>query len=231
MGKLTKRKKAIKAALGERKLRTSEEAFELLKSMPPAKFDESVDVSINLGVDPKKSDQMVRSSTVLPNGTGKTVRVAVFAQGKAAEDAQAAGADLVGFADLVAQVKGGAINFDLVIATPDAMPVVGQLGPLLGPRGLMPNPKVGTVTTDVVTAVKNAKGGQVRYRIDKGGIIHCPIGKVSFGSMRLKENLEALIKDLVKAKPSTSKGVYLRKVSVSTTMGPGIFLDKAGLPV
>lgn len=231
MGKLTKRKKAIKAALGERKLRTSEEAFELLKSMPAAKFDESVDVSINLGVDPRKSDQMVRSSTVLPNGTGKTVRVAVFAQGKAAEDAQAAGADLVGFADLVAQVKGGAINFDLVIATPDAMPVVGQLGPLLGPRGLMPNPKVGTVTTDVVTAVKNAKGGQVRYRIDKGGIIHCPIGKVSFGSMRLKENLEVLIKDLVKAKPSTSKGVYLRKVSVSATMGPGIVLDKAGLPV
>lgn len=230
MGKVTKHRKTIKEALGERKLRTAEEAFELLKSLSRAKFDESVEVSINLGVDPRKSDQVVRSSTVLPNGTGKAVRVAVFAQGKAAEDAKAAGADIVGFADLVAQVKGGAINFDLVIATPDAMPVVGQLGPLLGPRGLMPNPKVGTVTPDVVTAVKNAKGGQVRYRTDKGGIIHCPIGKVSFGSTQLKENLEALVKDLVKAKPGTSKGVYLRKVSVSSTMGPGIVLDKAGLP-
>jgi large subunit ribosomal protein L1 len=184
---------------------------------------------VNLGVDPRKSDQVVRGSTVLPNGTGKTVRVAVFAQGANAEAAKSAGADVVGFEDLAAAVKAGELNFDVVIASPDAMRVVGQLGQILGPRGLMPNPKVGTVTPDVVTAIKNAKGGQVRYRTDKAGIIHCSIGKVDFEINKLKENLQALLADLQKAKPSTSKGVYIRKVTVSTTMGPGIGVDQATL--
>jgi large subunit ribosomal protein L1 len=190
------------------------------------KFDESVDVAVNLGVDPRKSDQTVRGSTVLPRGTGKTVRVAVFAQGARAEAAREAGADRVGLEDLVAEVKAGQINFDVVIASPDTMAVVGQLGPILGPRGLMPNPKVGTVTPDVAVAVRNAKGGQVRYKTDKAGIIHCPIGKVSFEIAALRENLEILIADLVKAKPSTAKGVYLEKITVSTTMGPGIVVDR-----
>jgi large subunit ribosomal protein L1 len=193
-----------------------------LKELPTAKFSESVDVSVNLGVDPRKSDQVVRGSTVLPNGTGKTVRVAVFTAGPNAEAAKEAGADIVGMEDLADEVKKGNMDFDIVVASPDAMRVVGQLGQILGPRGLMPNPKVGTVTPDVATAVKNAKGGQVRYRTDRGGIIHCSIGKVDFDAGKLKENLQSLIADLQKAKPSTAKGVYLKKITVSTTMGPGI---------
>jgi large subunit ribosomal protein L1 len=190
---------------------------------------EAIDVAVMLGVDPRKSDQAVRGATVLPNGTGKSARVAVFAQGANAEAAKEAGADVVGLDDLAAQVKAGQLDFDVVIATPDAMRVVGQLGQILGPRGLMPNPKVGTVTADVATAVKNAKAGQVRYRTDKKGIIHCTLGKVSFESSALKENLEALLADLKKAKPSTSKGVYLRKISVSSTMGPGLTVDQGSL--
>ncbi|MDH5501345.1 MAG: 50S ribosomal protein L1, partial [Gammaproteobacteria bacterium] len=196
-----------------------------------AKFPESVDVAVNLGVDPRKSDQVVRGSTVLPNGTGKTVRVAVFAQGENADKAKAAGADIVGFEDLAEKVKGGEMNFDVVIATPDAMRVVGQLGQILGPRGLMPNPKVGTVTADVTTAVKNAKAGQVRYRTDKAGIIHCPIGRADFDVTALKENLLVLLADLKKAKPSTSKGAYLKRLTVSSTMGPGVNVDHAALDV
>jgi large subunit ribosomal protein L1 len=190
---------------------------------------ESVDAAVNLGVDPRKSDQVVRGSTVLPHGTGKNVRVAVFAQGANAETAKEAGADLVGFEDLAASVKGGELNFDVAIATPDAMRVVGQLGQILGPRGLMPNPKVGTVTTDVATAVRNAKAGQVRYRTDKKGIIHCSIGKANFEANKLQENLQVLLTDLKKAKPATSKGIYIRKVTVSTTMGPGVAVDQATL--
>ena len=197
--------------------------------MAAAKFPESVDVCVNLGVDPRKSDQVVRGSTVLPNGTGKTVRVAVFAQGENADKAQAAGADIVGFEDLAESIKGGSMDFDVVIASPDAMRVVGQLGQILGPRGLMPNPKVGTVTPDVAAAVKNAKAGQVRYRTDKAGIIHCTIGKVDFEANALKENLEALLADLNKAKPSSAKGVYMKKITVSTTMGPGLQVDQATL--
>ncbi|CAG0911485.1 unnamed protein product, partial [Cyprideis torosa] len=185
-----------------------------------------MDVAVNLGIDPRKSDQVVRGSTVLPNGTGKTVRVAVFAQGENADKAKEAGADLVGFDDLAADIKAGNMDFDVVIATPDAMRVVGQLGQVLGPRGLMPNPKVGTVTPDVVGAVNNAKAGQVRYRADKGGIVHCSIGKVDFDAAKLEENLNALLADLVKAKPSAAKGVYLKKVSVSSTMGPGVAVDQ-----
>lgn len=206
-----------------------DEAFAQMKALATAKFDESVDVSVNLGVDPRKSDQMVRGSTVMPNGTGKTVRVAVFAQGDAAESASTAGADIIGMDDLAEEVKGGNLDFDVVIAAPDAMRVVGQLGKILGPRGLMPNPKVGTVTPDVATAVKNAKAGQVQYRTDKAGIIHCSIGKASFDVSALRENLEALITDLNKAKPSASKGVYLKKITVSSTMGPGLGVDKASL--
>jgi large subunit ribosomal protein L1 len=202
-----------------------EEALALVKDCAGAKFNEAVDVSVNLGIDARKSDQVVRGSTVLPNGTGKTIRVAVFAQGNNAEAAKAAGADVVGFDDLAEQVKAGNINFDLVIATPDAMRVVGQLGQILGPRGLMPNPKVGTVTADVTTAVKNAKAGQVQYRADKAGIVHCTIGKASFDVKALHENLQALMAGLIKAKPSTAKGVYVRKVTVSSTMGPGIAVD------
>jgi len=203
------------------------EAFELLKSFPPAKFVESVDVSVNLGVDPRKSDQAVRGSTVLPHGTGKNIRVAVFTQGDNASAAEAAGADIVGFEDLAERVKGGFLDFDVVIASPDAMRVVGRLGKILGPRGLMPNPKVGTVTPDVVTAVKNAKAGQVRFRADKSGIVHSGLGNISFSSEALRDNLQVLIASLQKAKPSTSKGVFLKKVTVSTTMGPGIAVDLA----
>jgi large subunit ribosomal protein L1 len=231
MAKQSKRIKAIKEKLDPGKQYGAEEAFNLLKSLSKVKFVESVDVSVNLGVDPRKSDQAVRGATVLPRGTGKTVRVAVFAQGANADAAKAAGADIVGMDDLAAQVKAGDLNFDVVIASPDAMRVVGQLGQILGPRGLMPNPKVGTVTPDVATAVKNAKAGQVRYRTDKKGIIHCTIGKVSFEESALKENLEALLIDLKKLKPSTSKGVYLKKVTVSSTMGPGLPIDQANLAI
>lgn len=229
MAKLSKRAKSISEKLQAGKSYAIEEALDLLKSMPPAKFPESVDVSVNLGVDPRKSDQQVRGSTVLPNGTGKSVRVAVFAQGANADAAKEAGADIVGFDDLAESIKAGNMDFDVVIASPDAMRVVGQLGQILGPRGLMPNPKVGTVTPDVAGAVKNAKAGQVRYRTDKGGIIHCPIGKISFDVNKLKENLDALLVDLNKAKPSTAKGTYIKKVTVSSTMGPGISVDKASL--
>ena len=229
MAKLSKRFKAINEKLEPGKFYPIEEALNLLKDMPRAKFVESVDVAVNLGVDPRKSDQVVRGSTVLPHGIGKTVRVAVFAQGENADKAKAAGADIVGFEDLAEEVKKGNMDFDVVIATPDAMRVVGQLGQILGPRGLMPNPKVGTVTPDVEGAVKNAKAGQVRYRTDKAGIIHCPIGTVEFDATNLKENLEALLADLKKAKPASSKGQYMKKVSVSTTMGPGIAVDQASL--
>ncbi len=205
------------------------QAMQLVKDNARAKFVESVDVAVNLGIDPRKSDQVVRGSTVLPNGTGKTVRVAVFAQGDQAKAAEAAGADIVGFEDLADTVKKGEMDFDVVIATPDAMRVVGQLGQILGPRGLMPNPKVGTVTPDVEGAVKNAKSGQVRYRADKTGIVHCSIGKVDFDAQKLVENLQALIGDLVKAKPSAAKGVYLKKVTVSSTMGVGVMVDQAAL--
>ena len=229
MAKLTKRQKLINEKVQPGKVYSTQEAFDVLKSVATAKFVESVDVAVILGVDPRKSDQAVRGATVLPNGTGKSARVAVFAQGANADAARAAGADIVGMDDLAAQVKAGELNFDVVIATPDAMRVVGQLGQVLGPRGLMPNPKVGTVTADVATAVNNAKAGQVRYRTDKKGIIHCTIGKVSFEPNALKENLEALLADLKKAKPSTSKGVYLKKITVSTTMGPGLTLDQGSL--
>jgi large subunit ribosomal protein L1 len=229
MAKLTKRAKAMREKLTPGKQYAIDEALTLLQQLSGVKFRESVDVSINLGVDPRKSDQVVRGSTVLPNGTGKTVRVAVFTQGANADNAKAAGADIVGLEDLADEVKKGVMDFDVVIASPDAMRVVGTLGQILGPRGLMPNPKVGTVTPDVATAVKNAKAGQVRYRTDKAGIIHCTIGKVDFKSEALKENLQALLTDLQKAKPSASKGVYMKKVSVSTTMGPGLQVDQATL--
>lgn len=229
MAKLSKRAKVIREKVQAGRFYGFDEAVALLKSLPPAKFLESVDISVNLGVDPRKSDQVVRGSTVLPNGTGKSVRVAVFAQGANADAALAAGADIVGFEDLAAQIKGGMMNFDVVIASPDAMRVVGQLGQILGPRGLMPNPKVGTVAADVAGAVRNAKAGQVRYRTDKAGIIHCTIGKLSFEGEALKGNLQALLADLNKAKPSTSKGVYMRRVTISTTMGPGLSIDQSSL--
>lgn len=229
MAKLTKRMKAIREKIEHGKAYAIDDALGLLKDMPKTRFTESVDVSVNLGIDPRKSDQNVRGSTVLPNGTGKTVRVAVFTQGENADKAKAAGADIVGFDDLAEEVQKGNMDFDVVIATPDAMPVVGKLGQILGPRGLMPNPKVGTVTADVETAVKNAKAGQVQFRADKGGIIHCSIGKVDFDVNALKENLGALIADLNKAKPSSAKGVYMKKITVSTTMGAGIMVDKASL--
>ncbi len=228
MAKISKRKKAIRELVDRSKLYPVEEAFSLLKQFPRAKFTESVDVAVNLGVDPRKSDQVVRGSTVLPHGTGKSVRVAVFAQGANADKAKEAGADIVGFEDLAESIKAGNMDFDVVIASPDAMRVVGTLGQILGPRGLMPNPKVGTVTPDVETAVKNAKSGQVRYRTDKAGIIHAAIGNVDFEPEKLKENLEALLADLKKAKPSTAKGQYLRKVTISTTMGAGVVIDSAG---
>lgn len=225
MAKLTKRQKAIAEKLIPGKLYSIEEAVSLLNSLPPAKFKESLDVAVNLGVDPKKSDQVVRGATTLPAGTGKTVRVAVFAQGANAEAAKAAGADIVGFDDLAESIQGGNLGFDVVIATPDAMRVVGKLGTVLGPRGLMPNPKVGTVTADVATAVKNAKAGQVRYRVDKAGIIHAGIGQIGFSADAVKQNVEALVADLKKAKPATSKGVYLQKITLSSTMGPGLQID------
>jgi len=229
MAKLNKRQKIVAEKLERGKLYAVEDAMNLLKDMPKVKFTQSVDVAIKLGVDPRKSDQVVRSATVLPHGTGKTVRVAVFTQGENAEKAKAAGADVVGFEDLAEDVKKGNMDFDVVIATPDAMRIVGQLGQILGPRGLMPNPKVGTVTPDVVTAVTNAKSGQVRYRTDKAGIIHCPIGNVDFDAKTLAENLEALLTDLRKIKPASAKGQYLKKISVSSTMGPGIVVDQATL--
>ena len=230
MAKLTKKQKAV-ASFDNTKLFAASEAIEMVKKAATAKFDESVDVAINLGVDPRKSDQMIRGSIVLPNGTGKTVRVAVFAQGPQAEAAKAAGADIVGLEELADDVKKGIMNFDLVIATPDTMRVVGTLGQILGPRGLMPNPKVGTVTADVATAVKNAKAGQVRFRADKGGIIHGGIGKISFSTQAIKENLEALVTDLKRLKPATSKGIYLRKIALSSTMGPGLTIDLASLDI
>ncbi|MFQ6004388.1 MAG: 50S ribosomal protein L1 [Woeseia sp.] len=226
---LTKRKKLGRENVEAAKIYQVDEALALVKELATSKFPESIDVSVNLGVDPRKSDQVVRGSTVLPNGTGKSVRVAVFAQGDNAEKAKAAGADVVGFEDLAEQVKGGNLNFEVVIATPDAMRVVGTLGQILGPRGLMPNPKVGTVTADVETAVQNAKAGQVRYRTDKAGIIHCPIGRADFDVPALKENLNALLTDLKKAKPASSKGAYLKKLTVSSTMGPGVSVDQASV--
>jgi len=223
---VTKRVKAWKAKLTPGKVYPVEEAIKLVKEFATAKFAEAVDAAVNLGIDASKSDQQVRGSTVMPHGTGKTVRVAVFTSGKNQEAAKAAGADIVGLEDLAAQVKAGEINFDRVIASPDAMRVVGQLGQILGPRGLMPNPKVGTVTADVATAVKNAKSGQVTYRVDKAGIIHCTIGKATFEVNALKENLHALIADLQKGKPASSKGIYLKRVTLSSTMGPGVMADQ-----
>jgi large subunit ribosomal protein L1 len=230
MAKLTKRQKLIREKLQPGKTYSIEEAVSLLSEFAKqVKFRESLDVSVNLGIDARKSDQVVRGSTVLPNGTGKSVRVAVFTQGANAEKAKAAGADIVGMDDLAEEVKKGVMNFDVVIATPDAMRVVGQLGQILGPRGLMPNPKVGTVTADVETAVKNAKGGQVRYRTDKNGIIHCLLGSVEFSPESIKQNLEALLSDLKRAKPASSKGIYLRKVTLSSTMGPGLVIDQSSI--
>ena len=229
MATKSKRTLAIKAMVDRNNRYAIEEALELAKKMATAKFDESVDVAVGLGIDPRKSDQVVRGAVVLPNGTGKHMRVAVFATADKATEAREAGADIVGMEDLSEQVKAGHMDFDVVIATPDAMRVVGTLGPVLGPRGLMPNPKVGTVTTDIRTAVINAKGGQVRYRADKGGIVHSTIGKSSFEVKALHENLLALIDSLRKAKPTTSKGIYIRKVSISPTMGPGVAVDLGGL--
>ena len=231
MAKLSKRMKAVSEKVEALKQYDAVEAFDLLKSVSSVKFNEGVDVAINLGVDSRKSDQVVRGASVLPHGTGKTVRVAVFTQGPNVEKAKEAGADLVGMDDLAADIKKGEINFDVVIASPDAMRVVGQLGQILGPKGLMPNPKVGTVTPDVATAVKNAKSGQVRYRVDKAGIIHTTIGKADFDASALKENLELLMTNLKKAKPANAKGIYFKKVTVSTTMGPGLTLDIGSLVV
>ena len=229
MAKLSKRAKAYRAQIEAGKVYPLVEALTLLKFIPAAKFVESVDVAINLGIDPRKSDQVVRGAAVLPNGTGKSVRVAVFAQGAAADAAKAAGADLVGMDELADEIKGGRSDFDVVIAEPAAMRVVGQLGQVLGPRGLMPNPKVGTVTPNVAEAVKNAKSGQIRYRNDKNGIIHTTIGKANFSEAQLKENLQALLAALTKAKPATSKGIFIKKVSLSTTMGAGVAIDQASL--
>ncbi len=229
MAKLTKKRKAILELVEEGKIYTLEEAVEILKKVPAAKFEESFEVALNLGIDPRKSDQVVRGATVMPHGTGQDVRVAVFAQGPNAEAAKEAGADVVGFEDLAESIKGGNLDFDVVIATPDAMRVVGQLGQVLGPRGLMPNPRVGTVTPDVATAVANAKSGQVRFRADKAGIVHCAIGKASFSLEEIKGNLKALIAEITRLKPASSKGVYLRKLTVSTTMGPGLTVDLASV--
>ncbi len=229
MAKLTKRARLIAEKVEATKLYSVEEAVALLSELSTVKFKESVDVSVNLGVDPRKSDQVVRGSTVLPHGAGKDVRVAVFAQGANAEAAKEAGADVVGFEDLAEQMKGGDLNFDVVIASPDAMRIVGQLGQVLGPRGLMPNPKVGTVTPDVATAVKNAKAGQARYRTDKNGIIHAAIGSIEFTAESIKGNLEALLADLRRAKPASAKGVFLKKVTLSSTMGPGLLIDLGAL--
>ncbi|MBF8223486.1 50S ribosomal protein L1 [Halomonas sp. 328] len=229
MAKLSKRAQLINEKVDSTKVYSLEEAVALLAELSTVKFKESLDVAINLGVDPRKSDQVVRGATVMPNGTGKDVRVAVFTQGANADAAKEAGADIVGMDELAEQVKKGQLDFDVVIASPDAMRVVGQLGQILGPRGLMPNPKVGTVTPDVATAVKNAKAGQVRFRTDKNGIIHTTLGKVDFDATAIKGNLEALVADLKKLKPSTSKGVYFKKMTLSTTMGPGITVDHSAL--
>lgn len=229
MAKMSKRKQAIRERVDADREYPVDEAFSLLGELSTVKFPETVEVAVNLGVDPRKSDQVVRGSTVLPHGTGKSSRVAVFAQGEQAEAAEAAGADVVGMEDLAERIQGGDLAFDVVIAAPDAMRVVGRLGQVLGPRGLMPNPKVGTVATDVAQAVRNAKAGQVRFRTDKNGIVHAAIGKIGFESTALRENLQALLADLNKAKPSTSKGVYLKRVTVSSTMGPGVKVDKASL--
>ena len=229
MATLSKRQKAVKGKISRSPSVAVADALKLAKQLATAKFDESIDVAVGLGVDPRKSDQIVRGSVVLPAGTGKTIRVAVFAQGDKAVAAREAGADIVGFEDLAAEIKAGVMNFDRVIATPDAMRVVGQLGQILGPRGLMPNPKVGTVTMDVATAVKNAKAGQVQYRTDKGGIIHSTIGRASFDVDRLALNLKALVDALLKAKPATAKGQYLQRIAVSSTMGPGIRVDLSTL--
>lgn len=231
MSKRSKRQRALRENLDRSQAHEISEALALVKQMATAKFNESVDVSVNLGVDPRKSDQVVRGSTLLPHGTGKTTRVAVFAQGAAADAAKEAGADIVGMEDLAEKVKAGELNFDVVVAAPDAMRVVGQLGKILGPRGLMPNPKVGTVTPDVGEAVRKAKAGQVQFRTDKGGLIHCSIGKADFEVQALKENLAALLADLNKAKPSSAKGVYVSKVTVSSTMGPGVPVEKTSLEV
>ena len=231
MTKVTKRMGLIAEKVDSTKAYEITGAVALLDDLSKTKFKESFDVSINLGVDPRKSDQVVRGATTLPHGTGKTVRVAVFAQGDNADKATAAGADLVGFEDLAEQVKAGKMDFDVVIATPDAMRIVGQLGKVLGPRGLMPNPKTGTVTPDVETAVKNAKAGQVQFRTDKAGIVHGSVGQVGFGADQIKQNLEALMNDLKKAKPASAKGIYLKKITLSTTMGPGIAIDQASLEI
>lgn len=231
MAKLSKRKKLILEKVDSEKQYPIAEAVALIKEISTVKFEETIDVAVNLGIDPRKSDQAVRGATSLPHGTGKTVRVAVFTQGANAEAAKEAGADLVGMDDLAAEVKKGNMDFDVVIADPAAMRVVGQLGQILGPRGLMPNPKTGTVTPDVAGAVKNAKAGQVRYRADKGGIIHGGIGRVNFEANAIKENLEALLADLKKAKPASAKGVYLKKISLSSTMGPGLAIDMASLDI
>jgi large subunit ribosomal protein L1 len=231
MAKITKRQRAINEKVDSTKQYSIEEAVALLKDISNVKFAETVDVSVNLGIDPRKSDQSVRGATTLPHGNGKSVRVAVFTQGANAEAAKAAGAEFVGMDELAAEIKAGKMDFDVVIASPDAMRVVGQLGQVLGPRGLMPNPKTGTVTPDVVTAVKNAKAGQIRYRAEKGGIVHGGLGKISFDAIAIKENLEALISDLKKAKPATSKGIYIKKISLSSTMGPGLVIDQASLAI
>jgi large subunit ribosomal protein L1 len=231
MAKVSKRQRAINEKVDRTKQYTISEAVSLLKELSTVKFPETFDVSINLGIDPRKSDQSVRGATTLPHGNGKHVRVAVFTQGANAEAAKAAGAEFVGMDDLAAEIKAGKMDFDVVIASPDAMRVVGQLGQVLGPRGLMPNPKTGTVTPDVVTAVKNAKAGQVRYRAEKGGIVHGGIGKISFDEIAIKENLEALVNDLKKSKPSTAKGVYLKRIALSTTMGPGLVIDQSSLDI
>ncbi|MGP5494069.1 50S ribosomal protein L1 [Psychrobacter celer] len=225
MSKLTKRQKLIADRVENEKLYTLEEAVQILNDLPPLKFKESIDIAVNLGVDPRKSDQVVRGATNLPAGTGKTKRVAVFAQGAAAEAAKEAGADVVGFEDLAEQIKAGNMDFDVVIAAPDAMRVVGQLGTILGPRGLMPNPKVGTVTPNVAEAVANAKAGQAQYRVDKAGIIHTTIGQVGFTTEQVTQNVQALISDLKRAKPATSKGTFIKKITLSSTMGPGITID------
>lgn len=229
MAKLSKARKTRAERFEKGKPYAAEDAFDLIKELAGAKFVESVDVAVNLGVDPRKSDQAVRGSTVLPHGTGKAVRVAVFAQGANAEAATEAGADIVGMDDLAESIQGGQLDFDVVIASPDAMRVVGKLGRILGPRGLMPNPKVGTVTPDVAAAVTNAKAGQVRYRTDRAGTIHCPIGNVNFEVSALKENLATLLADLNKAKPASSKGVYMKQVAVSSTMGPGLVIDQSSV--
>ena len=231
MAKLTKKQKLIAEKFDSEKIYALPDALEILSSVSSSKFKEALDVSVNLGVDPRKSDQVVRGATTLPHGTGKDVRVAVFAQGENAEKAQQAGADVVGFEDLGEEIKGGKIDFDVLIATPDAMRIIGQLGKVLGPRGLMPNPKTGTVTTDVEVAVKNSKSGQVQFRTDKAGLVHGRVGQLGFTAEQIKENIQALLVDLKKAKPAAAKGVYLKKLTLSSTMGPGLNIDQASLEV